>query len=375
MLFLNLRWLLFGLLLVVIAVASLAVWLDRRKRGAMSLNPERMLAVLERAPFGWLVLGDPYTYRYANAYARRLLGLASSAGPLPEETWAHLLEDDRAVARQDAAATGCYRHVSLPSDQVVRWWITHQDQLAIVFLLDVTAQQQAEQASRYLFSGMSHELRTPIATILTHLEILLLPDISTEIGQQSLRILKAEARRMARLLNLMLELGRLETSIEIERRPVDLLALVERAIAQVAPQAEERGIALSLQVETPLPVVVGDTDRLTQVFLNLLDNGVKHVRPGDQVAVSLQRGEQGVECAVRDTGPGIPAEHLPHITRRFYRAASQEVEGSGLGLALVERILRRHGSHLEIESHTEGEDTGTCASFVLPVLPEEEVKE
>jgi signal transduction histidine kinase len=109
-----------------------------------------------------------------------------------------------------------------------------------------------------------------------------------------------------------------------------------------------------------------------QVFLNLLDNVAKHCRPGDRAVVSLERAEEGVACAVRDTGPGIPAEHLPHISRRFYRAAPQAVEGSGLGLALVEEILHRHGSRLEIESRTEGDETGTCVRFVLPVLPEEE---
>ena len=206
---------------------------------------------------------------------------------------------------------------------------------------------------------------------MTHLEILRLPDVSEEIRRQSLHLLQVETKRMARLINQMLELGRLETSAEIERRPVDILALVEQAIAQSAPQAEERGITLSLQADTPLPLVVGQEDRLLQVFLNLLDNGIKYSRPGDRVTVSLGQAEEGVACVVRDTGPGIPAEHLPHVTRRFYRAAPQKIEGSGLGLALVEEILRRHQSHLEIESHTQGEETGTWVRFVLPVLPEE----
>jgi len=375
MLFLDLRWLLFGLLLMMLAVAGLAVWLDRRrrKREVPFLGLKGIEAVLERAPFGWLILDGPDTYRYANPYARRLLGLTSSFGSLPEEDWAFLIDDDRALARGEATLIGRYRSVELPSGRIARWWIAPCGDRDLVFLLDVTAQQRAEQAAGYLLSALSHELRTPLGTILTHLEILLLPDISEETGRQSLRLLKAETRRMARLVHNMLELGRLETSAEIERLPVDLLALVEQAIAHLAPQAEEREIALSLQADTPLPLVVGQADRLAQVFLNLLDNAVRYSRPGDRVVVSLRRGEQGVECVVRDTGPGIPAEHLPHITRRFYRAAPQEVEGSGLGLALVEEILRRHGSRLEIESRAEGEETGTCVRFVLPLLPEEEV--
>lgn len=372
-LFLDLRWLLFGLLLIVVAAVFLTVWLDRRqRRRAAFLDLEGVAAVLERAPCGWLVLDGPRTYCYANPYARRVLGLASSSGALPEMAWVSLLEEDRIAARQEMVAPGCYHNVPLPSGGVVCWWITPWDNLDVVFLLDITARQRAEQAAAYLLSGLSHELRTPIATILTHLEILLLPDVSTEIKQQSLRLLKAETQRMARLVNQMLELGRLETSVEIEHQPLDPLTLVEQAIAQAAPQAKERGIALSLQTGASLPLVVGDADRLMQVFLNLLDNAVKYSRPGDRVMVSLQRNEEGVACAIRDTGPGIPARHLPHVTRRFYRAAPQEVEGSGLGLALVEEILRRHGSRLEIESCAEGEETGTCVRFVLPALPEEE---
>jgi signal transduction histidine kinase len=370
MIFLDLRWLLFSLLLMLAAAVWLGGWLDRRQR--KQLDTQGVQAVFEQAPFGWLVLDGARKYRYANPYACRLLELTSHAGSLPEADWVPLLKEDRAAARGRMAAIGRYRSVTLPLDRTARWWVASWDNLDVVFLLDVTAQKQAEQASQYLLSGLSHELRTPLGTILTHLEILLLPDVSEEIRQQSLRLLKAEAKRMARLVQLMLELGRLETSAEIERRPVDLLTLAEQAIVQLSPQAREREIALSLQADAPLPLVVGDMHRLMQVFLNLLDNAIKHCHPGDQAIVSLEQVETGVACVVRDTGPGIPAEHLPHVSRRFYRAAPQEIEGSGLGLALVEEILRRHGSKLEIESHTEGNEIGTCVRFALPILPERE---
>ncbi|HIP96836.1 MAG TPA: hypothetical protein EYH32_06425, partial [Anaerolineae bacterium] len=231
MLVLDLRWLLFGFLLVLIAAVTVAIWLDRRLRRRALPSMGAMLPVLERAPFGWLVLDEELTCRYANPYACRLLGLSLPIGPLPDEEWVYLLDDDRAMARE-MPAMGRYRNISLPSKQIVRWWVTPLDDLAVVFLLDVTAQQRAEQAARFLISDLSHELRTPIATILTHIEVLRLPNISEEIGQQSLHLLKEETRRMVRLVNDMLELGRLETSAEIERRPVDLLSLVEEAKAQ-----------------------------------------------------------------------------------------------------------------------------------------------
>jgi len=371
MLVLELRYLLLGLLLATVGAALLALWLDRRRAGrraAETFADPVLHAVLEGAPFGWMVLESAERYVYANEYARRLLDLPAPSGPIPAIEWGFFLDDDRADVRRGRAPEGRYRILRLPSGRAIRWWLMSGQRWDYLFLLDVTPQYDAEEARTQLFAGLSHELRTPVGAILTHLEILRLPDIPEETKQQSLHLLQAEARRLARMVHLMLELGRLETSPEIDRHPVDLLDLAERAISSLAAQAGERQIRFSLEADSPLPTVWGDADRLMQVFLNLLDNVLKHCRPGDSATVILRRADGGVLCAVRDTGPGIPAEHLPHITRRFYRAAKQEVEGSGLGLALVEEILRRHGSRLEISSQTEGE-TGTCVQFVLPTVP------
>jgi two-component system phosphate regulon sensor histidine kinase PhoR len=376
MLLFDLQRLLFGFLVVLIVAVAVAVWLDRRLR--RNQRPEALPGmgevrpVLERAPFGCLVLEGRRTCRYANPYARQLLDLATPSVPLPEAEWVHCLNEDRLAVRLETTTAGRYRTVPLPSDQIVRWWVVPWGDRDLVFLLDTTAQQRAEQAARFLLSDLSHELRTPLATILTHLEVLHLSDISEDTGQQSLRLLKEEAQRMARLVNDMLELGRLETTVELERRPVDLLALAQDVVPQVTSQAEERAIDVSLEADAPLPLVIGDPDRLRQVFLNLLDNAINYSRPGDRVVISLQRVQAGVECMVRDTGPGIPVEHLPHVTRRFYRVAPQEAAGSGLGLALAAEILRRHQSRLEIESRTEGEGRGTRVRFVLPEVPADE---
>lgn len=382
MLVLDLRWLLFALLVAAVVAVRLAPWLARRlRRGRAFLDrpdPDHLGAALEHAPFGLLLLDGPAACRYANLQARQLLGLDSAAGPLPPAAWGEALAADRASARAEPAVAGRFRTFPLALDQpcpqepadptarFVRWWITPLEDLDLVLLLDVSGQQRAEAATRALLNDLSHELRTPVATILTHLEVLGLASVSPEVRQQSLGLLKAEARRMARLVHQMLELGRLETSADLDRRPLDLLALVEQAVAQVAPAAEEHGIVLTLEAATPLPEVPGDRDRLHQVFLNLLDNAVKYCRPGDRVVVALAPDGDGVRCAVRDTGPGIPARHLPHLTRRFYRAAGEGTEGSGLGLALVEAVLLRHQSRLTIASRTEGPDQGTSFEFVLP---------
>jgi two-component system phosphate regulon sensor histidine kinase PhoR len=239
--------------------------------------------------------------------------------------------------------------------------------------LESTAPLVPDQSTRFLLSDLSHELRTPLATLLTHLEVLRLPQISEETRQQSVHLMQKEAARMTRLVHNLLELGSLDSGVAIEQRPVNLHAVLDQVLAQVTSQAEEQRIGLSQEVDPAIPLVIGDADRLRQVFLNLLDNAIKYSRPGDRVTVSLNQNasRDGIVCAICDTGPGIPVEHLSKITRRFYRVASEEVGGSGLGLALVEEILRRHRSQLEIESRTEGDHTGTCVRFVLPTLPAE----
>jgi signal transduction histidine kinase len=142
----------------------------------------------------------------------------------------------------------------------------------------------------------------------------------------------------------------------------------------MTPQAQRKGVMLSLESDAPLELVIGDAGRLKQVFLNLLDNAIKYIGPGDRVAVSLRQRPGSVACAVCDDGPGIPPQHLPHVTKRFYRGVPEGSGGSGLGLALVVEILQHHQSQLEIDSRSEGAETGTCVRFALPILSGEEVQ-
>jgi signal transduction histidine kinase len=171
---------------------------------------------------------------------------------------------------------------------------------------------------------------------------------------------------MGRLINDMLELGRLEVSDELPLRSLNILPLVNEVILQSTPYAQQKDMTLSLDAEANLPYIQGNEDRLRQVFLNLVDNAVKYASANDQVVISLKSVTNGLKCSVCDSGPGIASENLPYITRRFYRAAPESIEGSGLGLALVTEILRRHNSQLKIESPVQ-DLSGTCMHFILPV--------
>jgi two-component system phosphate regulon sensor histidine kinase PhoR len=360
----DLQLLLFLLVVASVLMSVLIVWLDRRLLRRRRANVERgaTLAALDDAPFGVLRLTGAGEVEMANPAALRLLGLTAPVGALPEEDWA-----DRLLADVEAGQ-GRYRLTPLSPDRWLRVWTSASGRL--VFLFDATDQQRADEAARRLLNDLGHELRTPLATILTHVEVQALPNLPEVTRSESQRLLKEETLRTVRLVNGMLELSRLEISSELVQRPVDLLALAEAAVQQMTPQAEKRAIVLLLEASTPAPATLGDADQLLRVFLNLLDNAVKYCRSGDKVTVALRCEAAHVHCSVCDTGPGIPAQHLPFVTRPFYRAALPGQDGSGLGLALVEEILRRHGSALQIESRNEG-DTGTCMRFQLPALAHE----
>jgi len=377
MLVLNLRWVLFGVLVLALAIAGGITWLlDRQARAQRSRwpFPAQARPIFDQAPFGLVLLGRPDNCHYANPYAQRLLGLADPAGELPAAPWVEALAQDCAAAQAMAPTVGRYRGIAL-DERFVRWWVTtwQADETSppvfALFCLDATAQQHAERSAHDLFSDLAHELRTPIATILTHLQVLALPTLSDDVKKQSLDLMQVEARRMSRMSNALLDLGRLQVTDQIDRQAVDLLPLVQEIVAQMRPRALEKGVALDFESDAPLELVIGDAGRLKQVFLNLLDNAIKYIRSGDSIRVSLRQGQNVVLCTVLDNGPGIPAPHLPHITRRFYRGVPEGSGGSGLGLALVKEILERHRSDLIIESEAEGDQTGTCVHFELPILP------
>jgi signal transduction histidine kinase len=259
------------------------------------------------------------------------------------------------------------RTLNVSATQTVHWWLRKEGEGTLTFLMDMSAQRNTERAYHSFLSDLSHEMRSPLSAISAHLDVISLPDIADASRNLSLDVIRREAERATRLLHDLSELSKLEMTGEFTEYPIYLALLVEEVVSGMILSAEEMQIAISLRADSPMPRVLGDPDRLKQVFANLLDNAIKYCRPTDKVEIDLHNTPDGVECIVRDTGPGIAAEHLPHLTERLYRGRT-DVPGSGLGLALVEGILRKHHSHLLIESHTSGEHTGTVIRFLLPIV-------
>jgi two-component system phosphate regulon sensor histidine kinase PhoR len=221
-------------------------------------------------------------------------------------------------------------------------------------------------------ANASHELRTPLSTILGYAETLaeegdLPPQLRAKFGST----IRDEARRMLRIIEDLMSLSRIEADRYLA--PDDSVSIADIAETALANVANGRRGQCDFVVRVPedLPPVRGDRAQLVQVLDNLISNAVRYGcdRPGCGVELTASRSGRWIAVTITDHGPGIPREHLPRVTERFYRvdaARSRESGGTGLGLAIVKHIVERHRGTLEIKSIV-GE--GTSVTVRLPVAP------
>jgi two-component system phosphate regulon sensor histidine kinase PhoR len=243
--------------------------------------------------------------------------------------------------------------------------------VSLVRLIDRSESVSAEKMRVDFVANASHELRTPLSTVLGYAETLaedsdLSPELCTNFGGT----IRDEARRMLRIIEDLMSLSRIEADRFIA--PDESVSIEDVVRAAVANASHIRGggqCEFVVDVPEGPPPILGDRAQLAQVLDNLLNNAVRYGcdRPDSQIEISVARDERWLTLTVTDHGPGIPREHLPRITERFYRvdsARSRESGGTGLGLAIVKHIVERHRGSLEINS-TIG--VGTSVSVRLPL--------
>ena len=241
----------------------------------------------------------------------------------------------------------------------------------IVVLHDLTAIRQIESGRREFVANVSHELRTPLSMIKGYVETLIEGRVEDpNLQARFLGKIQKHSDRLTYLIEDLLALSQLESNqIALSPADVPLQPLVKRVFDDLQDKAETRGVRLSLAFDKDLSVWV-DADRILQVLLNLIENGIKYGRQDGQVLVRARLGEdQFVVVSVVDDGPGIPIEARERVFERFFRvdkARSREQGGTGLGLAIVKHIVQTHGGRVWLEK---GDHEGTVFSFTLPALP------
>jgi two-component system phosphate regulon sensor histidine kinase PhoR len=224
---------------------------------------------------------------------------------------------------------------------------------------DLTEARSVERMRADFVANASHELRTPLATLLGFVETLQGPARDDAAARDRfLAIMREQAQRMARLLDDLLSLSRIEQNAHVKPEgPVDVVLVVRHMAETLSSLARENDV--TLVVTAPNPVIVnGDRDEIVRVAENLIENAIKYGAPTDEtskalVEVSVTANEREGVLQVRDYGPGIASEHLPRLTERFYRVdagQSRAKGGTGLGLAIVKHIVAHHRGRLAIDS-------------------------
>jgi heavy metal sensor kinase len=212
--------------------------------------------------------------------------------------------------------------------------------------------EKSFQRQRRFTADASHELRTPLAVIRGEIDVGLERPRSAAEYVETLESVGAEARRMSRLVNELLLLARADAhELRLDYEKVDLADLLTLLVEQMQRPAQEAEVRLGADLPRSLPIL-GDRDRLLELFLNLLENALVHA-PGSQVDVRAQPNGETIVVTISDTGPGIPEEHVPHLFERFYRAdqvRGRSSGGSGLGLAIAQEIAHAHGGDISVRS-------------------------
>lgn len=231
---------------------------------------------------------------------------------------------------------------------------------------------QAANLKNDFISSVSHELRTPLTAIRGWGETAKMSvGTDEELVTRGLDVVLTEADRLSSLVEELLDFSRMETGrMTVVSQPLDICRLLSESVDMYEELSKQQGIELVYARPTEELEVMGDPNRLKQVFINVIDNAVKYTESGGQVLISQTIEEACVRISVADTGVGIPAQDIDRIKEKFYKA-NKTVRGSGIGLAVADEIIKQHQGLLFVES-TEG--VGTTVTIVLPML-EDEIEE
>lgn len=367
------------LLLGVAGVVSL-FWAQGYARSRKQLADARSFAaeVVAGLPAGLVFAGPDGQVMYANETAHRLLGLGQDAvgrqadDILPGRvlTMFETLDDENTLSEQGMELDGAEGPV--PVDASVSRILSEEGEFLgrLVFLKDLSEVRRLEQEVRRreklaavgnLAAGVAHEVRNPLSSIKGYATYFgSLFDDGSE-NRKAAEIMAAETDRLNRVITELLEFAR---PSELNSRPVDVAGLVDNTLRLIRQEAESSGVLVESHIDEDLPGIQGDSDRLNQALLNLCINGIQAMQPGGMLRVSATGEEDRVVLRVSDTGRGIAEEDLSKMFDPYF---TTKPSGTGLGLAVVQKIIEAHGGEIRVKSQP-GE--GTEVSVSLPAAKE-----
>ena len=239
----------------------------------------------------------------------------------------------------------------------------------ILVFRDVSKEFEVEELKRDFVSAVSHELRTPITSMKGFLDTVLGdPEMPVEVRTEFLGVVRSQLKRLAGMVEKILQFSRLEAGQKMDLAEFDLTALAGEIVAELTPISASRSVAIDWDGPNIPVEILADREQIRSVLVNLITNAIKFTPDGGSVGIGVREDGGETVVAVRDTGIGIRAEDLPNLFQRFYRAPSsgQHAPGTGLGLSIVKEIVQRHGGRIHVDSRP-GE--GSTFTVRLPTRP------
>lgn len=235
--------------------------------------------------------------------------------------------------------------------------------------LEYEAKERDEKRRKELISNLSHDLRTPLSSVLGYSEMLKNGIYDDEEEQRRyIDIIYRKAAYMEKLLTELLEYSRLEMgTIRLQKQKMDITELVREILIEYYPEIEKNHYELDLEIPEHAVIGTWDREKLGRVIRNLIDNALKYGMDGNKLRIAIQKNEKQVYLEIQDYGKGIPQKEIPHVTEQFYRAdlaRNSKKGGMGLGLFIVQEIIRLHNGNFHIESK---EQKGTKMCIRLPI--------
>ena len=347
------------------AIHRLAEQLEMRLN-ALDTEQARLSALVETLNEGVLAITSQHEVVTINATGRRLLGINArvpfGTDYLPRET---TLREAIAAALEGTETTPeeivlGERTLSLTAKPLANGG-------AVIALFDLTPIRKLEAVRRDFVANVSHELRTPLTIVGGFAETLQDPDIPPERRADFARTIFSNTHRMQRIVDELLDLSRIESGHwQPRQQSVRVSDVTGEIFGRLGQTARDKGVSLETQIDADAAVIHADRTALEQIAFNLVENAIRHTPQGGRITVETLRDGRFTAFRVRDTGSGIPAEHLPRIFERFYRAdagRSRESGGTGLGLAIVKHLVEAHGGTVSAESV---EGRGTTIKVLFP---------
>ena len=225
--------------------------------------------------------------------------------------------------------------------------------------------EMTDRMKNEFISSVSHELRTPVTAIRGWSETIKDSGVDRELASKGVDVILNETARLSGLVEELLDFSRMQTGkMSYKNEKIDILAEVQAAVFAYQQIASQNNVLLSYHGPQSVPTIMGDADRIEQVFINIIDNAIKYTPDGGAINVDVVPEEGCISVRIVDTGAGIPADKLDRVKEKFFKANST-VRGSGIGLAVADEIIKHHNGLLLIDS-TEG--VGTTVTVVLPTV-------